>query len=77
MNATNQTLTDNTRFHGGANAVFHGPVTVGNIVHTAMRWMARSSQRHHLSALSTHALEDIGISANAAAAEAAKPFWRA
>lgn len=77
MNANNQTLTGNTRFHGGANAVFHGPVAFDNIVRATTRWMARSSQRRHLSTLSTRQLEDVGISANAAAAEAAKPFWRA
>jgi uncharacterized protein YjiS (DUF1127 family) len=77
MTATNQTLNANTHFHDATKAGSHGAVIFDHIVHTAMLWMARSSQRHHLSALSTHELKDVGISAKAAATEAAKPFWRA
>lgn len=77
MTATNQTLTANTRFHDATNVGSHGAVIFDHIVHTAMQWMARSSQRRHLSILSARELADIGISAKAAATEIEKPFWRA
>ena len=44
---------------------------------TVRGWSERARQRRHLSLLTPRELEDIGISAAAAAAEAAKPFWRA
>ena len=40
-------------------------------------WGERATQRRHLKALTLRELDDIGVSAEAAAAEAAKPFWRA
>ncbi len=40
-------------------------------------WSQRAEQRRHLTTLTLRELEDVGISAEAAAAEAAKPFWRA
>ena len=39
-------------------------------------WHERSQQRWHLTTLTARDLEDVGISPEAAAAEAAKPFWR-
>lgn len=44
---------------------------------TALRWSERARQRRHLSHLTPRELEDIGISAEAASHEAAKPFWQA
>ena len=41
------------------------------------RWNERAKQRQHLSGLTARELEDVGISVEAAAAEVAKPFWRA
>ena len=60
-----------------ARTYFHGASIFDHVVLTAARWMARSRQRHHLSTLSTRELEDVGISADAAATEAAKLFWKA
>ena len=40
-------------------------------------WSERAQQRRPLSNLTSRELDDIGISAKAAAKEAAKPFWRA
>jgi uncharacterized protein YjiS (DUF1127 family) len=76
MITTTQTLTTNIRFHGGTNAGSRGALTFDHVVHTALLWMARPKQRRHLSNLSTNELDDIGISAKAAATEATKPFWR-
>ncbi|NCF83093.1 MAG: DUF1127 domain-containing protein [Proteobacteria bacterium] len=38
-------------------------------------WSERARQRTHLSELSPAMLEDIGVSAPAARAEANRPFW--
>jgi uncharacterized protein YjiS (DUF1127 family) len=46
------------------------------IARTAARWIARSGQRHDLANLDHHLLEDIGVTSQDAAREAAKPFWR-
>lgn len=40
-------------------------------------WSARARQRRDLSELSPELLSDIGLTADAARAEAEKPFWRA
>ena len=39
-------------------------------------WHARARQRRQLAGLTPEQLRDIGISAEAARVEAAKPFWR-
>ena len=39
-------------------------------------WHRRAEQRHQLGKLDEHLLKDIGVDRWAAAAEAAKPFWR-
>ena len=44
---------------------------------TVLRWGERARQRRHLSQLTRRELDDIGIGAEAALAEAAKPFWKA
>lgn len=62
-------------------AQISGHKTIGAIFTGAMRtlslWSERAQQRRHLSNLTPRELDDIGISAKAAAQEAAKPFWRA
>ena len=40
-------------------------------------WRERTRQRRHLLALGADQLMDIGVSAEAAAREGHKPFWRA
>ena len=42
-----------------------------------LRWQERATQRHTLATLDDRLLEDMGLDRGAAAAEAAKPFWRA
>jgi len=39
-------------------------------------WVALSRERHALAELNDHLLADIGITPDAAAREAAKPFWQ-
>jgi uncharacterized protein YjiS (DUF1127 family) len=39
-------------------------------------WVALSRERHALAELDDHLLADIGITPDAAAREAAKPFWQ-
>lgn len=45
------------------------------------RWLAlchaRAAQRRHLAELDARMLKDVGITPRAAAAESAKPWWRA
>ena len=50
---------------------------LGRIVNTLVVWQERASQRAHLAALEDHFLKDMGLTHAGAAAEAAKPFWRA
>ena len=50
---------------------------VTRLVVALRQWSERASQRRHLSRLTRRELEDVGISPEAAAAEVAKPFWRA
>ena len=39
-------------------------------------WLALSRERHALAELDPRLLDDVGIPRDAAAREAAKPFWR-
>ena len=39
-------------------------------------WLERSRQRHVLAELDARLLQDVGLSRDTAAREAAKPFWR-
>ena len=43
---------------------------------TIRLWFSRSRQRRALAELNDHLLQDIGMSRDDAAREAAKPFWR-
>lgn len=43
---------------------------------TVTAWFQRARQRRQLAALSARQLDDIGITREQAASEAAKPFWR-
>ena len=43
---------------------------------TLTMWIQRSRQRKQLAQLDQHLLDDIGLSAELAAREIAKPFWR-
>lgn len=49
------------------------------VIEKAMEWINRahkiSVQRCHLASLSDEALDDIGLSRDEAAREAARPFW--
>ena len=47
------------------------------ILNTPVVWQERASQRAHLASLEDHFLKDMRLSRADAAAEAAKPFWRA
>ncbi|MEM8594997.1 MAG: DUF1127 domain-containing protein [Pseudomonadota bacterium] len=42
---------------------------------TVKRWIAVMRERQRLAALEPHLLEDIGVGQDAAAREAARPFW--
>jgi uncharacterized protein YjiS (DUF1127 family) len=46
-----------------------------SIIRLINRWVQRSSQRHVLRDLDARLLNDIGVSREAAAHEASRPFW--
>ena len=71
MTAVTQDLIHRERIHPG-------PTARGASAAQVLRlWYQRAKQRRQLSRLTLRELDDVGIDANAAAAEAAKPFWRA
>lgn len=47
-----------------------------SLINTQRTWMQRHNERIWLLNLDSHALKDIGISANDAWREANKPFWK-
>ena len=67
----------------GLNPIERGSLGLGvptislvRVVKLIRLWTAKSAQRRHLATLTLRELEDVGISPEAAAAEAAKAFWR-
>lgn len=55
----------------------HSLSPLSAILERLMTWQARAEMRSHLSTLDDHFLHDAGLTRKEAAAEAAKPFWRA
>jgi len=56
-----------------------GPGAASRCLQLILVWVSRSRQRRALAEITTmnnHLLNDIGVSAEDAAREAAKPFWR-
>ena len=57
-----------------------GPASAGAPIQRVRRvislWRERARQRRHLRSLDAGQLDDIGVSAEAAAREGRKPFWR-
>ncbi|MEM0987845.1 MAG: DUF1127 domain-containing protein [Pseudomonadota bacterium] len=49
----------------------------GSLWSTIMLWQARARSRAHLAELDAAQLDDIGVSAEEAHRESAKPFWHA
>lgn len=58
-------------------AVSLAEVIVRSIYAAVRTWQQRYELRRHLAELDDHLLRDIGLTRAQAAAEAAKPFWRA
>ena len=59
---------------------FNGRRVIGWFVaawNTLLVWQARANQRHQLTQLEPHRLEDMGLTPRDVAKETAKPFWRA
>ncbi|MEM1049032.1 MAG: DUF1127 domain-containing protein [Pseudomonadota bacterium] len=76
MNAMTQTLLHRERLHPGPIGHPAGATRIARTLKIIRQWSERATQRRHLARLTPEALEDIGISREAAAVEAAKPFWR-
>jgi len=77
MNAVTQDLTHGARTHSGPTGRDAGATIVARAAEALWQWSERARQRRQLSGLTPRELEDVGISMKAAAAEVAKPFWRA
>jgi uncharacterized protein YjiS (DUF1127 family) len=50
--------------------------SIERVLHRARGWSNRSREREALGELDDRLLKDIGVSREAAAKEAARPFWR-
>lgn len=48
----------------------------GDWLAVLLAWQDRATQRHRLSELNDHMLQDLGLSRAEADTEAGKPFWR-
>jgi uncharacterized protein YjiS (DUF1127 family) len=77
MNAVAQDLISSERIHSAPIGSDTGETTIARLTRALRQWSERAVQRRQLSSLTQRELDDIGISMEAAAAEAAKPFWRA
>jgi uncharacterized protein YjiS (DUF1127 family) len=77
MNAVAQDLIPSDRIHSEPIGSDAGATTIARLAKVLRQWSERAAQRRQLSGLTQRELDDIGISLEAAAAEAAKPFWRA
>jgi len=77
MNAVAQDLISCERIHSAPIGSDTGATTIARLAKVLRQWNERAAQRRQLSGLTQRDLDDIGISLEAAAAEAAKPFWRA
>ena len=51
--------------------------SAATLLKAANLWRSRARQRKHMLELSVDQLQDVGITREAALAEAAKPFWHA
>ena len=77
MNAVIQDLIHGENLHPGPTARGSAATNLTRVVKVLRHWSERAKQRRQLSGLTLRELEDVGIGVDAAAAEAAKPFWRA
>jgi len=77
MNAVTQDLIHGASIHSGPTGSDAGVTNIARVAKVLRQWSERATQRRRLSGLTLRELEDVGISVEAAAAEAAKPFWRA
>ena len=77
MNAVTQDLIHGESIHSGSIRSDAGVTNLARVARVLRQWSERATQRRQLSSLTLRELEDVGISEEAAAAEAAKPFWRA
>ena len=77
MSAVTHDLTHSENGHCRPIASNASMTSLGRAEKILRRWNERAKQRRQLSGLTTRELDDVGISVEAAAAEVAKPFWRA
>lgn len=76
MTVENQTLAVGARFHPGPIGSTTGTTLSVLATRAFLRLCERARQRRNLSNLTPRELDDVGISGEAASAEAAKPFWQ-
>ncbi|MBK0399181.1 DUF1127 domain-containing protein [Limibaculum sp. M0105] len=73
----NRFVQQKSRFAQANDLMASGRAALSRLARALRLWSARAHQRQHLAELSPERLKDIGVSADAANAEAAKPFWQA
>ena len=66
-----------THFSGATEQLTRGHAALSRLVCLLQLWSERARQRQQLTKLSPEHLDDIGVNADDANAEAAKPFWQA
>lgn len=76
MSALTRHLTHDERTYSGPLGSDAGTTILTCVAEVLWQWSERAKQRRQLSGLTPRELKDVGISVEAAAAEAAKPFWR-
>ena len=77
MTAVTQDLIHGETTQSGPIESDGGAPNIARVAKVLRQWSERATQRRQLSGLTPRELEDVGISVQAAAAEAAEPFWRA
>lgn len=65
-----------THFSHATELMPRGRAALSRLVCVLQLWNGRAWQRQQLAKLSPEHLDDIGVSADDASAEAAKPFWQ-
>ncbi len=77
MNAATQYLTHSEGTHSRPFGHDASVINIARVAKLLRQWRELAKQRRQLAGLSRRQLDDVGISVEAAAAEASKPFWRA
>ena len=65
-----------TTLDGAVVRTFYIKQLLATVFNTLLAWQARANERHQLSELEPHLLQDLGLTREDVYREIAKPFWR-